>query len=119
MSDRRLMLEMNAAKMLRSMLLEFEDEQLIADAIEGECNVREALHAVFLDTGLDEATLVGLKSYIGQLQERCARIERRLDKRKEAMQKALELAEIPRLEWPEGSIGLRRVPPGLLVDDEK
>lgn len=113
------MMEMNAAKLLRSLLLEFEDDQLIADSIEGETNIKDAIRGVLKDIGDDEIMLAGLKAHIGQLQERMQRIERRHDRRREAIQKAMEIGEIKKLEYPEGMVALRPVPPGLDITDEK
>ncbi len=112
------MLEMNAAKMLRSLLLELTDDpETIRNTVEGETNLHDAIHGALIGLGEDEILLEGLKVYIKTLQERLSRIDHRIDRRKEALQKAMELAELPKIEFPEGSISLRRVPEGLLVED--
>jgi len=111
------MLEMNAAKLLRSLLLEFEDDQLVADSIEGETNLKSAVHGVLKDMLEDEVLLAGLATVSKALAERAERIGRRYDRRKAAILKSLELAEVPKYEFPEATISLRRIPPGLLVDD--
>ena len=112
---------MDAAKLLRSMLLEIDpdDTVLARDTIEAETNLTEAIHAVLSDLLEDEISLAGLAVIIKQLTERQERISFRVDKRKAAIQKALELAEVRRLDFPEGSVGLRRVPPGLFIEAEK
>lgn len=112
---------MDAAKLLRSMLLEIDpdDKELARDTIEAETNLKEAIGAVLKDMLEDEITMLGLNEVIKTLTSRMERISLRYDRHKMAIQKAMALAEVQRLDYPEGTVGLRRVPPGLFIEDEQ
>lgn len=118
-SSRKLMIETRAAKQLRDFLLTLTDDQeAISDTIDGQTNVRDAIHGALLANDLDEAMLNGLKLHIKTLGERAERISYRIDQRRTAMQKAMEAAEIPKIQFPEASLSLRDIPRGLEIQDE-
>jgi hypothetical protein len=113
------MLETDAVKMLRSFLLEItDDEVVVRDTVEGETNIRHAIHGVLKDMLEDEITMAGLQAVIKTLSERLDRISLRHDRRRTAIQKALVLAEVHRLDYPECHVSLRKVAPGLFIEDE-
>lgn len=119
-ASRRLQLETQAVRLIRSLLLEVtDDQQTIADTVEGETSIQEAIHAALLDMQEDQILIDGLKENILKLGDRMGRLLMRQEKRTDAIQKAIELAEITKpLQFPEATISLRKVPAGLIVEDE-
>lgn len=113
-------LEIAAVQRLRSLLLEITDDpEAIADTVEGETSIREAIHSVLLTMQEDGILIDGLQANILKLQERHRRLVDRQERRKEAIQKAMELAEITKpLQFPECTISLKRTPASLIVENE-
>lgn len=117
---RRIILETRAAAVLKEQLLGItDDEETLRDTIQGATNLHEAIRAVFKDLGEDEILSQGLSVYMAQLQLRTDRIKRRIDKRRNAIQKAMEVGEIRSVTFPEGTLSLRNVAAGLDVLDER
>lgn len=113
------MLEIEAAKALKSVLQTItDDEDAIADTIEGETNLHEAIAAVMRDITEDEILLAGLEAMLKTLSDRKARIEYRIERRRAAILRGMEVGELKRLELPEATLSIRRVPPVLEITDE-
>ncbi len=120
MSDRRLALETAAANALREALLTItDDEDAVRDTIEGETNLREAIAIVLADIGEDEILVEGIGAMMKKLAERKGRIEYRIDRRRAAIERAMVVGEIQKLELPLATLSLRKVAPGLEITDEK
>jgi hypothetical protein len=118
-NDRRLMLETNAVKLLRSLLLEItDDEDATRDTIEGETNIQDAIRGALKDMREDQMLLNGLETTIEELVARFNRLNARQDRRREAIQKAMELAEQEKLTFPEATLSLRKSPDKIVVIEE-
>ncbi len=116
--SRQLQLETRAASVLRNLLLELtEDPDAIRDTVEAETNLRESIAAAYADQMEDQILLDGLNFTIAKLKERAERMEWRLEKRKAAIQKAMELGEIQKLQLPEAALSLRATPRKVEVTD--
>ncbi len=118
-SDRSLMIETRAAAILKGLLQQVTDDQdTLADCIEGATSLHEAIHRVVKDIMEYKILSDGIANAIGTLQDRAKRIEHRMARRRNAIQLAMEAGELQKKEYPEATISLRRVPPGLEVTDE-
>lgn len=117
--DRKLLLETQAANALREMLLTItDDEEAVRDTIEGSTNLREAIAVVLNDIGDDEIMVDGISSAQKKLGERKARLEYRIERRRAAIEKAMMVGEIQKLELPTATLSLRKVAPAVVIEDE-
>lgn len=118
-SEHTLAIQTRAAQVLKAALLEITDDpDAIADTIEGETNLHEAIAKVMDGITEDEVMIAGLRSMTEQLAARRARYEARIDRRRNAIERAMSAGELTKLELPQATLSIRRVPPALLVEDE-
>jgi len=118
-SEYQLANEIRAAQTLKAALLEVTDDtETLADTIEGATNLHEAITAVMDGITEDEMMIAGLRSMTEQLVNRRLRYENRIDRRRSAIEKAMMVGEIAKLELPQATLSLRKVAPGLDVTDE-
>ena len=119
-STHTLQQEANAARALRDALAAIPgmDDETVRDTIEGETSLHEAIAVVLSDIDEDELLLAGIAEISKRLGAREQRLEQRVEARKAAIQKAMEIGEIKSLPTPSGTISLRNVPPGLNIVDE-
>lgn len=118
--DRKLMMETRAAQQLRDELRTITDDaQTISDTVEGETNLKDTIHAALKAMDEEAMLLNGMKQYQQVIAERRERMEWRQEKRRAAMQKAMEAGELTKLIFPEATISLKAVAPGLDITDEK
>lgn len=120
-SKHTLQQEANAARALKDALalIPNMDDETVRDTIEGETSLHEAIAAVLADIDEDEMLVTGIATMVGRLCERRSRLDGRIDARKAAIQKAMEIGEIKTLQTPSGTLSLRSVPRGLDITDEK
>ena len=109
--------EMEAATALRE-ALDQDDAELLRDAIEGETNLREMIQTTVLSLDEDMTLVDGLFDHIKSLQERLARLRRRVDYKRAAIEQAMTIAELKTLELPTMTATIRRLKPGLQILDE-
>lgn len=119
-STHTLQQEANAARALRDALAAMPgmDDETVRDTIEGETSLHEAIAAVLSDITDDEIMCVSIDKIMSDLHGRRARLEGRVEARKGAVQKAMEIGEIKILPTPYGTISLRNVPRAVSVTDE-
>jgi len=118
-SERRLALETQAAQAMRSVLETMTDDpEAIRDTLEGMTDLREMIAAVFGQITEDELLATGLGVMIETMNARRQRIEHRMERRRAAIERAMIVGEIPKVELPEATISTRRVPPALQISDE-
>lgn len=112
--------EILAAKTLRAQLADIlgTDEEFIADAVEGETSLNEAIDAVVEFLVQDYAAINGLDVMIEGFKRRRDRIEARIDNMRTALAVALDQAGRKKVEHPAVTLSLRNVPPSLAVTDE-
>jgi len=119
MSEHKLRNEIRAAQILKAALAEYQDEpDLIADMIEGETGLHDAICKVMDGITEDEMLIAGLRAMTEQLVNRRLRYEARIDRRRSAIERAMAVGELTKLELPQATLSLRRVPPALVVEDE-
>lgn len=118
-SEHRLMLETRAAKALKAVLCEVTgDPDALADTIEGATNLHEAIARVMAGIMEDEMMVTGLGVMAETLDKRCERYEARIMRRRSAIERAMAAGELSKLELPEATLSLRKVPPKVEVYDE-
>lgn len=118
-SERQLALETQAAARMRDYLLTITDDgQAIADSIEGETSLHDAIRRVLWSVTEDQILVAGLKEAIGAMEARRSRFEARIERLRAAIEKGMVAGELTKLELPEATLSLRRVPPKVEVIDE-
>lgn len=96
-----------------------DDAELVADSIEGETGFNEAIAAALDEIDNCEAMALGLKAKEAEFSGRRSGIERRVERIRAAIERALvaiDLAEPLRL--PTGTLSLSKRAPGVVVEDE-
>jgi hypothetical protein len=115
----KLLVETEAAKRLRSRLLELtDDEDTTRDTIEGETNLHEAIRAVLLSIEEDQALVDGIDARMADLTARCSRIALRIEAKRGLIEEAMQAGEIKKLETDIATVSLRAIPPKLIITDE-
>jgi len=112
--------EKRAAEALRETLTKLPgiDDDTVRDSIEGETGLHEAIAgAVELLTGT-EILAEGLKAKVKEFQGRLFRYEARIDFLRSAIEQAMVIGELKRMELPECTLSLGNRAPGLVITDE-
>lgn len=95
-----------------------DDAQAKADAVEGETDLREAIATGLARIAEVEMLETGITEAMKNLKARADRLGDQKEALRTALTVALELAEVPSLETPLGTISLRSVPPKLEIVEE-
>lgn len=111
--------EATAVASLRDTLAAFDDEDLLADSIEGETTFLEALDATDAAILADETLIEGLAVVIARLQARKARLETRRKTRRASIAQAMQIAGETKLERPTATYSLRERGEIATVTDEE
>ncbi len=118
-SERQLTLETAAAARMREILLTMtDDSETIRDTLEGCTDLNEAIRRVYWSILEDEIQLAGLKETITALEARQSRFAVRVERYRAAIEKGMQAGELTKLELPEATLSLRRVPPKVEVVNE-
>ena len=96
-----------------------DDEVLRADMIEGQTNAFEFLSHIVRKIGATQAIAAGTTEYIGELQERKARLERREHSLRGLIAKMMNAAAITKAELPEATLSIRAGVPRVVIVDER
>lgn len=112
--------EIEAAKTLKAQLHDLigGDEQVMADVVEGETNLNEAIDEVVSHLVQDYAALRGLDSMMEDLSKRRERIKQRIDNIRTMIAVALDQAGKKKVEHPAVTLSIRAVAPSVVVVDE-
>lgn len=94
------------------------DDETLRDTLEGISDLPELIKEVVRSSLDDEAMVIGLKTRIGDMQERLDRIKARSEKKREIACWAMGTACIDRLMAEDFSVSLRKGPQRLEVLDE-
>jgi hypothetical protein len=118
--DHMLHTSTQAADVLKAQLREIagDDEQLLADTIEGEIDLRGLICMAAEQNVTDSASVDGIAALINKLRDRKERIENRIDMRRVAILTAMQAGEIRTLPTPAGTISRKAVPPSVLILEE-
>ena len=119
--DQPLVRELTHHQYLRARLEEAfpdADEETLADTLEGLSNLPDMLAEVCRSMLDDQAMVAALRGRIGDMQERCGRIEARARKKRELVCDVMERADLKKLTEPDLTVSLRPARPPLAVVDE-
>ena len=94
------------------------DEETLRDTLEGLSNLPEMLAEVLRSMLDDQAMVSALRGRIGDMQERCGRIEARARKKRDLVCSVMERADLKKVMEPDMTVSLRPARPPLAVVDE-
>lgn len=119
MADRKLHLEMQAAQRLKERLVAAygKDADMIRDMVEGETSLHEAIAGASLELAAVEGEKDGIEIAIAKLKERLTRHCRKAEGIREAIQAAMETAELASLKTPAATLSMRASPPRVEITD--
>lgn len=92
------------------------DEQALADTLEGETQVIEAIAALIRAAEEDDATAEALGGMIEARKVRKERLVGRAEKRRAAAQSLMNMIELRKLTQPDFTASLRQTPWGVRID---
>jgi hypothetical protein len=95
-----------------------DDGETLSDTLEGETNLPDVLADLIRSARRDEAMADGLGTIIKDNHERKSRLQARADKRRRMVLALMNAVEMGKLEQPDFTASVRRVPPGVVVTDE-
>ncbi len=95
------------------------DEETLVDTLEGLSNLPDMLAEVCRSMLDDQAMVSALRGRIGDMQERCGRIEVRARKKRELVCSVMERADLKKVMEPDLTVSLRPARPPLAVVDEE
>ena len=95
-----------------------EDEVLRADMIEGQTNAFDFLSDIVRKIGTTAAIATGTAEYIGELQERKARLERREYALRGLIAKVMNAANLTKAELAEATCSIRAGVPKVVIVNE-
>jgi hypothetical protein len=96
-----------------------EDEVLRTDMIEGATSAFEFMSDLVRKIGSTQAIARGTADYIGDLQERMARLERREYSLRGLIAKVMNAAAISKAELPEATLSIRAGVPRVVIVEER
>lgn len=94
------------------------DERTLADTLEGLTDLNEVLSAIIRSALCDEALAEGLRTRIGEMQERLSRLEDRAASRRDIAREVMAETQIKKITAPDFTVSLRPGSPALVVTDE-
>ncbi len=95
------------------------DEETLVDTLEGLSNLPDMLAEVCRSMLDDQAMVSALRERVGDMQERCGRIEARARKKRELVCSVMERADLKKVMEPDLTVSLRPARPPLAVVDEE
>lgn len=96
-----------------------DDADLVADAIEGETDLHEAIASALDEIDEAELLILGGKAKIEQIGSRVAAEEKRVERVRAAIERAIVTSEMPTpIKLPTATISVSKRKPGVVIDDE-
>lgn len=107
----------------RSLLLSIRDvvdgdEEATSDAIEGETDLFEAIHAALMRLAELDAYAEGIKIHMSTMKARAERFDAQADKIRAAITHAMETVGVKKIERDIATVSLRSSPPKVVVTSE-
>lgn len=96
----------------------YDDEELRLSLAEGETSLIEAIAQATRQIDDDQIMLMGLKERADELRARKDRIEKRVDARRAAIEQAMLMVDLPKIELSFATLSLRKTPPHPIITDE-
>lgn len=94
------------------------DDELVADTIEGQTDLKEAIEAALAEIDECEIYIIGLKAKEAEFESRRSRLEERVDRIRAMIEQAMLTTEQQSLRLAGGTVSLNRRQPGLIVSKE-
>lgn len=94
------------------------DDETLADTLEGETGLNEALAAIIRSREEDLSLITGLKARLEGLKARLERFQDRADRKRRLVTDVMARAEIKRITEPDFTVSLRTSPAAVVVEDE-
>ncbi len=119
--DMRLKAETEAAKALILALRAdgFDEEgQMLADMVEGETALLEAIDQALSELDEVEALITGLKEKEGQYNRRRKLLEERISRLRALIEQAMAVTNLSTLRRPAATLTLKNLPPQVIVTSE-
>lgn len=112
--------EIEAARVLREQISDLAsgDEDFIRDTLEGETSLREIIGALVADDAADAALIDSISAMEGALSARKSRLGQRSGHRRELIASGLDIAGLPKLETPAGTVSVIPTVRKVIVKDE-
>ena len=95
-----------------------EDMALLADTIEGETNLLEAIDTALSEIDETEVLISGLKEKEGQFAQRRRSMEERVRRFRSLIEQAMAITEQAKLRRPAATLTLRKLPPDVVITTE-
>lgn len=113
--------ETDAARDLLAVMRDYgaaDDEVLVADAIEGETGLLEAIAAALDEIDDAEVLILGGKAKIDQIGTRVSAEEKRVERLRSAIERAMVAAEQPAVRLATATLSISRRKPQPVIDNE-
>ena len=112
------MLNSRIAELLAEFPELHDDEELLADTLDGETEIKPVVNRLLGKVLNDEALIEGIADSVRVLNDRKKRFERRINFNRELVKHILENSGLKKLEVPLGTASIRATPPSVLVLDD-
>jgi Siphovirus Gp157 len=123
MSLSPLAMEMSKFRLLKERLMQIysldDDEETLADTLEGITNLHEMLSAIIRSALMDESLQEGLRSRLEEMKQRLARFEERGTKKRQVALEVMTEIGLKKLEQPDFTASTRSGSPSLVVVAEE
>ncbi|MBX5021185.1 siphovirus Gp157 family protein [Rhizobium lentis] len=94
------------------------DEDLVADTIEGQTDLKEAIEIALAEIDECDVLIVGLKAKEDEFATRRRRIEERVDRIRATIEQAMLTTEQQSFRLSRATVSINRRQPGLIVNNE-
>lgn len=119
--SRKLQIEAEAAKKLLAHLRDEghgDDDELLANAVEGETSLHESIAAVIDRIDEKEVTTLGLEAKIAAFQGRLATVKKSIEFDRAAVEQAMIATEQSKIMLPSATVYVSKRKPGLIIENE-
>lgn len=94
------------------------DEELVADTIEGQTDLKEAIESALAEIDECEVYIIGLKAKEAEFSARRSRLEERVDRIRAMIEQAMLTTDQQSFRLAGGTVSLNRRQPALIVANE-
>lgn len=119
--SRKIAIETEAAKRLLVQLRDNghgDDDELVADSIEGQTSIHEAIAAAIDEIDMLEVSIIGAAAKEAAIAEFRKAKERRVEFIRAAIEQAMLATEQEKLSLPTATVFISKRKPGLIVENE-
>lgn len=95
-----------------------DDQDLLADMLEGQTDFNEVIAALAKDIKLAKANVAGIKEVAKELKERQSRFEAKEEFCRSLIHKLMDAAGVKKLTLPVATVSITNVSPSVMILDE-